>query len=123
MFKIPQRQVHLDFHTSGQIEGIGSRFDKEQFKRCLKKGHVNSITLFAKCHHGWAYFPSEENEMHPWLDFDLLGAQMEACREIGVKTPVYISGGITASIPITVGITASTARTSAWRRRQTDICT
>ena len=71
-FKIPQRQVHLDFHTSECIDGIGSMFDKKQFQRCLKKGHVNSITVFAKCHHGWAYFPSKTNEIHPGLNgFDL----------------------------------------------------
>ena len=88
------RQVHLDFHTSEKINGIGSGFSKEQFQSALKLGHVNSITVFSKCHHGWAYHPSEANEMHPGLDFDLLGAQIEAAHEIGVKTPVYISAGL-----------------------------
>lgn len=91
---IPQRQVHLDFHTSERISGIGSMFDPEQFKSCLKKGHVNSITVFAKCHHGWAYFPSETNEMHPGLDFDLLSAMLKACKEAGVEAPIYISAGL-----------------------------
>ena len=49
------RQVHLDFHTSEKIDGIGSRFSKKQFQEALKAGHVNSITVFSKCHHGWAY--------------------------------------------------------------------
>ena len=88
------RQVHLDFHTSELIEGIGSEFSKENFQKALKKGHVNSITLFSKCHHGWAYHPSEANEMHPNLSFDLLGAQIEAAHEIGVRTPVYLSAGL-----------------------------
>ena len=88
------RQVHLDFHTSEHIEGIGSKFSREQFQTALKTGHVNSITLFAKCHHGWAYYPSETCEMHPHLDFDLLGEQIAAAHEIGVKTPVYISAGL-----------------------------
>ena len=88
------RQVHLDFHTSEKVPGIGSRFSKEQFQKALKVGHVNSITIFSKCHHGWAYHPSEANEMHPELDFDLLGAQIEAAHEIGVKTPVYLSAGL-----------------------------
>ena len=87
------RQIHLDFHTSGKIPGIGSRFSKEQFQAALKAGHVNSITVFSKCHHGWAYHPSTANVTHPGLDFDLLGAQLEACREIGVRAPVYISAG------------------------------
>ena len=88
------RQVHLDFHTSEKIPGIGSAFSKEQFQQMLKKGHVDSITLFSKCHHGWAYHPTRANQMHPELDFDLLGAQIEAAHEIGVKTPVYISAGL-----------------------------
>ena len=88
------RQVHLDFHTSEEIKGIGKDFTKEQFQKMLRKGHVNSITVFSKCHHGWAYHPSKANEMHPNLDFDLLGAQIEAAHEIGVRTPVYISAGL-----------------------------
>lgn len=87
------RQVHLDFHTSELIPGIGRQFSKQQFQDMLKRGHVDSITIFAKCHHGWAYFPSELNEMHPYLDFDLLAAQIEAAREIDVKTPIYVSVG------------------------------
>lgn len=87
------RQVHLDFHTSECIDGIGAVFSKEQFQSMLKLGHVSSITVFSKCHHGWAYHPSEANDMHPGLKFDLLGAQIEAAHEIGVKTPVYLSAG------------------------------
>lgn len=88
------RQVNLDFHTSEKIEDIGKQFDKEQFQTALKRGHINSITLFAKCHHGWAYYPAKTNETHPHLDFDLLGAQIDAAHQIGVKTPVYISAGL-----------------------------
>jgi len=88
------RQVHLDFHTSEAIRGIGKHFRKEQFQEMLKKGHVDSITVFSKCHHGWAYHPSEANETHPELDFDLLGAMIEAAHEIGVNTPVYLSAGL-----------------------------
>jgi len=88
------RQVHLDFHTSECIDGIGSAFSKENFQAMLKRGHVNSITVFSKCHHGWAYHPSKANEQHPGLKFDLLKAQIEAAHEIGVKTPVYLSAGL-----------------------------
>ncbi len=87
-----KRQVHLDFHTNGTLP-VGKKFSKEQFQAALKAGHVDSITVFSKCHHGWSYHPTQANEMHPELDFDLLGAQLEACREIGVKAPVYISAG------------------------------
>jgi len=88
------RQIHLDFHTSEAIGNIGVNFTKAQFQEMLKTGHIDSITVFSKCHHGWAYHPSKANEMHPGLKFDLLGAMIEAAHEINVKTPVYISAGL-----------------------------
>lgn len=94
------RQIHLDFHTSEKIDKIGSEFDKKQFQEALRVGHVNSITIFSKCHHGWAYHPSKANEMHPGLNFDLLKAQIEAAHEIGVKTPVYLSAGFDEKIAL-----------------------
>jgi hypothetical protein len=105
------RQVHLDFHTSEKIPGIGERFDPGQFKKMLTAGHVDSITLFSKCHHGWAYHPSEANEIHPHLKFDLLGAQIKAAHEIGVKTPVYVSVGLDEKL---------TRRRPEWLRRNKD---
>ena len=93
MAKLPYRQIHLDFHTSEHIEGIGSRFTKENFAAALKEGHVSSITLFSKCHHGWSYHPTKANEMHPHLDFDLLDAQLSVCEELGVRAEIYISAG------------------------------
>jgi len=87
------RRVHLDFHTSEYIEKIGDKFDKNEFQNTLKNSAVSQITLFAKCHHGWCYYPTKVGTMHPNLSFDLLGAQIEACKEIGVKVVVYITGG------------------------------
>ncbi len=90
---IPLRQVHLDFHTSPHIKGIGSKFSKEQFQAALKKGNVQSITVFAKCHHGLCYYPTKIGKMHPELDFDLLGEMIDAAHEIGVRAPIYITAG------------------------------
>ncbi len=88
------RQVHLDFHTSGLIPGIGTRFSKRQFQEALKVGHVDSITIFSKCHHGYSYHPTKVGRRHPQLKFDLLARQIDACREIGVRCPIYLSAGL-----------------------------
>lgn len=88
------RQVHLDFHTSGDIPGVGSRFSKRQFQDALKRGHVNSITVFSKCHHGWSYHATKVGRRHPHLSFDLLARQIDACREIDVRCPIYLSAGV-----------------------------
>ena len=90
---LPTRQVHLDFHTSGDIPGIGEKFDPKQFQEALKAGHINSINIFAKGHHGWSYYPTKVGKMHPHLDFDLTGAELKACHEIGVKAPFYFTIG------------------------------
>ncbi|MFP4057428.1 MAG: beta-galactosidase trimerization domain-containing protein [Candidatus Brocadiia bacterium] len=87
------RQVHLDFHTSEHIPGVGSAFDPEQFVAALQAGHVDSVTCFARCHHGWCTYRTSVGKMHPSLDFDLLGAQIEACHRAGINVPVYITVG------------------------------
>ena len=91
--KFPLKQTHLDFHTSVDIPAIGSQFSKENFQNALKAGHLDSITIFAKCHHGVCYYPTEIGQMHPNLNFDLTGAMLDAAHEIGVRAPIYITAG------------------------------
>lgn len=113
MDRLRFRQIHLDFHTSEAIPGVGKDWDKKHFQEMLKLGHVDSINIFGKCHHGWCYFNTETPlaRRHPSLNFDLLGAMIEACREIDVKCPVYISAGLDEQI----------ARThTEWLRRSVD---
>ena len=97
------RQIHLDFHTSGEIPGIGADWDAGHFQEMLQLGYVNSINIFAKCHHGWSYHPTEVplSRMHPHLSFDLLGEMIAAAHEIGVKTPVYVSAGLDEKLTTT----------------------
>ena len=54
--ELPFRQIHLDFHTSEVIENIGADFHPDVFADTLHRAHVNSINLFARCHHGWVYY-------------------------------------------------------------------
>lgn len=96
MHALSPRQVHLDFHTSPLIPGIGENFSKENFQKALLEGHVSSITLFAKCHHGQCYYPTKVGTMHPHLHFDLLGQMIEAAHEVGVRAPIYITAGWSA---------------------------
>ena len=88
------RQVHLDFHTSPHIPGIGEKFDKKHFQKTLKDAHINSITCFSSCHHGYSYHPTKVGKMHPHLKFDLLGAQIEACKEVDINVPIYLTAGV-----------------------------
>ena len=85
------RQVHLDFHTSEFIPHIGEQFHKGAFVETLKAAHVDSITCFARCHHGMLYYPSKTHPelIHPGLEnHQLLIDQIDACHEAGIAVPI-----------------------------------
>jgi len=88
---LPFRQIHLDFHTSEFIDNIGAGFDPEEFAATLEKARVNSITCFARCHHGWIYYDTKANpeRRHPHLAINLLKAQIEACHARNIRVPIY----------------------------------
>ncbi|MBR6794809.1 MAG: beta-galactosidase, partial [Clostridia bacterium] len=88
-----KRCVHLDFHTSEKIKGIGADFKREEFAAALKEANLDSITVFAKCHHGNLYYHSDKYFTHPHLTVPLLEEQLAACKEAGVSAKIYISAG------------------------------
>jgi hypothetical protein len=85
------RQIHLDFHTSGLIPGVGADFDPAGFAKTLADAHVNSVLCFARCHHGWVYYDSTQlaDRKHPTLDRALLAEQIDACHALGIRVPIY----------------------------------
>ncbi|MGF1633760.1 MAG: beta-galactosidase trimerization domain-containing protein [Phycisphaerae bacterium] len=86
------RQIHLDFHTSGHIPGVGADFDPERYARRLKDAHVDSITTFARCHHGHIYYDTKRHpeRIHPTLaNRNLLAEQIAACHALDIRVPVY----------------------------------
>jgi hypothetical protein len=89
----PKRTVHLDFHTGPNVHGVGASFDPEAFADTFAKADVDSVTLFAKCHHGLLYYNTERPERHPGLasDFDLLEQQITALHSRGIRAPIYLS--------------------------------
>lgn len=89
-----QRQIHLDFHTSPLIPDVGVEFAPEEFAQTLESAHVNSVTLFAKCHHGQCYYPTKTGVQHPALKGkDLLGEMIEALHRRGIRAPIYTTVG------------------------------
>jgi len=93
-FELRFRQIHLDFHTSPDIPGVGADFDPEHFADTLVKAHVDSITMFARCHHGMIYYDSKVNpeRVHPHLvNKNLLNEQIEAAHKRGIRAPIYIT--------------------------------
>ncbi len=90
--RLPGRQVHLDFHTSPLIAGVGSEFNAEEFADRFAEAKVNSVTVFAKCHHGLSYYPTTVGHIHPGLTrLDLLGEMIEALHRRDIRAPIYFS--------------------------------
>ncbi len=85
----PWRKIHLDFHNSQHMPAIGGAFDADEFGDRLLAGNVDSVVVFAKDMHGYFYYPSRYGPVHPALKFDLLGAQVEACRKRDIKVYAY----------------------------------
>ncbi len=93
MLSLPRRQVHIDFHTSEHIPDVGAKFDAGKFVDTLKAAHVNSVNLFAKCHHGWSYYDTKVGARHPQLGFDLLRQQYDAVKSAGIAVVLYYTCG------------------------------
>ena len=94
MMQLSPRQIHLDFHTSEYIPGIGSQFDAAEFARMAKDASISSMTVFARGHHGWLYYNSRRfpELMHPHLEKkNLLLEQVDALHEQGINAPIYIT--------------------------------
>ena len=89
----PRRTVHLDFHTGPAIPDVGASFDGDAFARTFRDAHVDSVTVFAKCHHGLLYYRSDRPERHPGLapGLDLLGEEIAALHGAGIRAPIYLS--------------------------------
>ena len=93
MDSLRTRQIHLDFHTHGDIPDVGASFDPGEFAQTLTEAHVNSITCFARCHHGWIYYDTKAfpERRHPHLKRNLLPEQIEACHRRGIRVPIYVT--------------------------------
>lgn len=89
----PRRTIHLDFHTGPDVPDVGVDFDPERFAATFAAAHVDSVTVFAKCHHGQLYYDTDRPERHPGLarDLDLLQQQLDALHAVGIRAPVYLS--------------------------------
>src|SRR4051812_48402129 len=89
----PRRMVHLDFHTGPAVPNVGAGFDPEVFARTFADAGVDSVTLFAKCHHGHLYYSTTRPERHPGLssELNLLEEQVAALHARGIRTPIYVS--------------------------------
>ncbi|HOJ39370.1 MAG TPA: alpha-L-fucosidase [bacterium] len=84
---------HFDLHTPGYVP-VNTCADFKGMARALKAAGVEEIICFAKCHFGYAYYPTRVGTVHPRLKGDLFGGVVTACRKTGLKVLAYVSFGL-----------------------------
>ena len=85
----PWRKIHQDFQNSQHVPSIGEKFDRKEFGDRLRDASVELVLVFAKDMHGYFYYPTKYEPVHPGLKFDLLAEQVKACRERGIEVHAY----------------------------------
>ena len=84
---------HFDFHSHKSIR-INHDPDVASMARTLREAGVEEIITFAKCHTGFAYYPTRFGTPHPRMIGDAFGDVARACRDEGIRVLAYISFGI-----------------------------
>ncbi len=86
-----QRKVHLDMHLPEDAPGMFTNFDPVAYVKTLRDADVNSVALFAHCHHGNCYFDTKVGHKHVHLQADYLRELAEECRRHDIATTAYVS--------------------------------
>ena len=83
-------KLHPDFHLPAEYE-VGAGFDGSDYAEKMYKSGVDAVAVFAKCHYGHSYYPTEIGARHPRLKVDLLGDITKGCKEYGLGVIAYYS--------------------------------
>lgn len=86
-----KRKVHLDMHLPEDAPGMFERFDAHDYVRTLVDANVNSVVIFAHCHHGNCYYDTRVGHKHARLDFDYVREVADECRRRDVAVLAYFS--------------------------------
>lgn len=83
-------RLHPDFHTPARAT-VGEGFDAVEYVKKTKESNIDSQVFFAKCHYGFAYYPTEVGTVHPGLKCDMLGELVRECKKQDVRLVIYES--------------------------------
>jgi len=96
----------------------------ESFAETVKSAHIDSMTVFSKCHHGFSYHPTDVGVIHPSLRFDLLsltgafgGASSELSNLFSGPARIWSYGGAVIGPIFTLGaVSGQVAQAEATQR-------
>jgi hypothetical protein len=86
------RRNLVDMHIAGWNDEFLSRFDPDEYFRCLIKAHVTMPMIYAQSHVGYCNWPSLSGEMHPgWKGQNKIGYLFKKCSDAGLTPVAYYS--------------------------------
>jgi len=91
------RYVHLDFHTPEFVK-VGEKFNADEFADTVEKASINTMAIFALCHHGHVYYDTKVGVPHPQLKADLVGGMTKALRKKGIQSLIYFSQNVNETL-------------------------
>jgi hypothetical protein len=91
------RYVHLDFHTPELVK-VGDKFNAAEFADTIENTGINTIAIFALCHHGYVYYDTKVGVPHPQLKTDLVGGMAKALRKKGIQALIYFSQNVNETL-------------------------
>jgi hypothetical protein len=83
----------FDQHIPGHVR-VNRRPNPAAIIRALKAAGVDQLITFAKCHYGYAYYPTRIGTPHPGMRGDVLGGFVKECRKQRLSILTYVSFGI-----------------------------
>src|SRR5258708_6887045 len=81
----------MDFHNPDFVNDIGHHLNARAYVETLSDAAVNSLVVFAKCHHGNCYYPTTLGHRHPALNQDMLGNILSECQAQNIDAFIYYS--------------------------------
>ncbi|WP_305768068.1 alpha-amylase family protein [Candidatus Epulonipiscium viviparus] len=85
------KKLHLDMHTPENILAVGNSLDIDKYVATIKASGAESVTVFARCGYGFAYFPTKIGVPHPNMKRDLFGDIVKALRAENIDVTAYFS--------------------------------
>ncbi len=93
-----RRLIHVDFHTLPNIYNFSEGYDADEFADILSKANVRGVNVVASCNIGFCYYPSKIGRVYPYMQGDLFGETLAACRRKGIRVYAYVNVGLNHEI-------------------------
>ena len=81
---------HPDCHMPPELE-VGTGFDGDAYAQRMQESGADLAVAFAKCHYGYAYYPTRVGTVHPRLRSDLFGGTVRGLHRRGLAASAYLS--------------------------------